>query len=91
MAGLGDYELTAVELAEALGGIVGDATIRNWVASGLIPSAYVWRSPTRRMYFKRKTVAFLLAGGSTLVEPPKQEPKPKAVKRVRPVRWDGAA
>ncbi|HYW88563.1 MAG TPA: hypothetical protein VFB50_12385 [Chloroflexota bacterium] len=83
-----DFELSAVEVAEALGGVVGDSTIRNWVAGGLIPSAYVWRSPTGRMYFKRKLVAWLLAGGE--VQQPAPAAKPKAV-RVRAVRWDRAS
>jgi hypothetical protein len=88
MMGSGDYELTAVEVAAALGGLVGDSTIRNWVAGGRIPSAYVWRSPTGRLYFRRKVVAWLLAGGQM----PEAAPTARTpAVRVKPVRWDRAS
>jgi len=83
-----DFELTAVEVAEAIGGLVGDSTIRNWVTTGRIPATYYWRSPTGRMLFRRKVVAFILAGGSALAQPVAPRPKPA---KVKPVRWDGAA
>jgi hypothetical protein len=84
--GHGDYELTAVQVADAIGGIVGDATIRNWVHSGALPSAYVWRSPTGRLFFKHKVVAWLLAQDG----PPPAAPAPKKTS-VKPVRWDRAS
>jgi len=89
VGGLGDFELTAVELADALGGIVTDSTIRNWLAAGRLPSAYWWRSPSGRLYFKRKLVAWILAGGEVQQAAP-AAPRPKAV-RVRPVPWDRAS
>jgi hypothetical protein len=90
MGGPGDYELSAVEVAEALGGMVGDSTIRNWVAAGRLPSAYGWRSPSGRLYFKRKLVAWLLAGGS-VSEAPAPALKPRVVKRAKPMLWDRAS
>jgi hypothetical protein len=90
MMSAGDYDLSAVEVAHAIGNVVGDATIRNWVASGRIPSAYVWRSPTGRLYFKRKLVAWLLASGQVAEAPAAPAPKPKVAK-VKPVFWDKAS
>ena len=81
------FEYTAEQVAEAIGSVVTGATIRNWYHGGRLPTAYVWRSPTGRLWFKHKVIAWVLAEGM-LPEPP-AEPKPRP--RVRPVRWDRAS
>lgn len=82
------YELTATEVADALGDLVTAATVRNWYHAGRLPESYVWRSPTGRLLFKHKAIAWILSMGALpqAPKPPRPAPPP-----VRPVRWDRAS
>jgi len=92
LAGMGsaDYELTAAQVALGVGDMVSDRMVRRWTTQGYVPSSYWWRAPSGRLYYRRKVIAWLLAGGSTLAEPSQQAPRPRPVK-VRPVKWGRAS
>jgi hypothetical protein len=86
MADRAGYEMTANELAEAMDGLATPRTIRQWYRKGFLPSAYVWRAPSGRLHFKRKTLTWLLTQGALPAEPP-----PSAAVGTKPVRWDRAS